>query len=275
MLAPTGRQRKVPGWPHSAQRSDNRPTQGRARPAKHAPAFRAQLLHDACELRAAERLRQRVFGPEYAARTSGPAGRDRDAFDPHCLHMGVRDERHATLAGYTRVLPDDRLQRTGGFYAAREFELGMVARLPGRVAELGRTCTHPEYRGGALMAMLWSRLAEELQTRGIRFVVGCASVPLNGPGDPGAVIEHMRGQYPDEPEWRVHPKRRAPVSERVQGEAVLPALLKTCLQMGARVCGEPCWDPDFRCLDYLVLLDLEALSPRYGRRFLRPAKEAV
>jgi putative hemolysin len=238
--------------------------------------LQADFLGGARELRAAQRLRHRVFGREYGARTSGPPGLDRDRFDRDCLHLGVRDQLTGALAGYTRILPDDRLEHTGGFYAADEFELGMVARLPGRVAELGRTCIHPDYRGGAVMGMLWSRLADDLRARDIRFLLGCASVPLNGSADPAAIMEDMRANHRSAPEWQVQPLRPAPVSERIQGEAVLPPLLKSYLRMGARVCGEPCWDPDFRCLDFLMLLDLEALSERYVRRFLRrPLQEAV
>lgn len=276
MLARTGRQRKILWWPRPEKAWADPGMQARGAAADALPAFRTDFLDGGRELHAAQRLRHRVFGVEYGARTSGPPGLDRDRFDRHCLHLGVRDQRHGTLAGYTRILPDDQLPQTGGFYAADEFELDMVTRLPGRVAELGRTCIHPEYRGGAIMAMLWSRLAEDLQARDIRFLVGCASVPLNGPGDPAAVMESMRARHWSTPEWRVQPRRPAPVSERVRGEAVLPPLLKTYLRMGARVCGEPCWDPDFRCLDYLVLLDLETLSERYRRRFLwKPLEEAV
>jgi putative hemolysin len=40
------------------------------------------------------------------------------------------------------------------------------------------------------------------------------------------------------------------------------------MRLGAKVCGEPCWDPDFRCADLLVLLEVNALSARYSRHFL-------
>jgi len=34
------------------------------------------------------------------------------------------------------------------------------------------------------------------------------------------------------------------------------------------VCGPPAHDPDFGVADFLVLLDLEAMDPRYVRHFL-------
>jgi putative hemolysin len=41
------------------------------------------------------------------------------------------------------------------------------------------------------------------------------------------------------------------------------------MRLGAKVCGEPCWDPEFRCADVLVLLEVSNLAGRYSRHFLR------
>jgi len=40
-----------------------------------------------------------------------------------------------------------------------------------------------------------------------------------------------------------------------------PRLLRAYLNLGARICGEPALDREFRTIDFLTLLDLEALSP--------------
>jgi putative hemolysin len=49
---------------------------------------------------------------------------------------------------------------------------------------------------------------------------------------------------------------------------VVPPLLKAYLRLGAWVCGEPCWDPDFGVADLFVLLDVGRLETRYVRHFL-------
>ena len=51
----------------------------------------------------------------------------------------------------------------------------------------------------------------------------------------------------------------------------LPPLIKGYLRAGAFICGEPAWDPDFRCADFFVLLPLAATDARYARRFVAPA----
>ncbi len=51
----------------------------------------------------------------------------------------------------------------------------------------------------------------------------------------------------------------------------LPPLIKGYLRVGAYVCGEPAWDPDFNTADLLMLLPLAQLNPRYARHYLGDA----
>jgi putative hemolysin len=47
----------------------------------------------------------------------------------------------------------------------------------------------------------------------------------------------------------------------------MPPLIKGYLRLGAKVCGEPAWDPAFHTADFLIWLSLENLQPRYARHF--------
>jgi putative hemolysin len=39
-----------------------------------------------------------------------------------------------------------------------------------------------------------------------------------------------------------------------------PSLIGAYLQLGAKICGEPAYDPDFKCADFLTLLDIKDLD---------------
>jgi putative hemolysin len=52
-------------------------------------------------------------------------------------------------------------------------------------------------------------------------------------------------------------------------EPVVPPLIKGYMRLGAYVCGEPAWDPDFNTADLLVLLPLSRLSHHYLRHFMK------
>jgi len=41
------------------------------------------------------------------------------------------------------------------------------------------------------------------------------------------------------------------------------------LAVGAKICGPPAIDREFKTIDFLTLLDLEALHPRVYARFMK------
>lgn len=257
-------------WPFTATAEKLRLQGQEAQSAGSAARFHACFARHRHEVIEAQRLRHRVFSEAYGARMQGPFGLDRDRYDKHCLHLLVRDSSTGELAGYTRILPGDRLNRSGGFYSEGEFQMGMVNRLEGQVAEIGRTCIHPDYRGGAVIAVMWSRLAEYMVEHNIRHLIGCASVSLADGYDIPAIMGRISEQHMSDLSCRVAPRRVFPVQASVStGAVTMPALLKAYLRMGARICGEPCWDPDFNCLDYFVLLSRENLPARYVQHFLQ------
>ena len=240
-------------------------------PEQGSSRFVAEFTRSRRVILRAQRLRYRVFSEEYGASIKAPFGIDRDRYDKHCRHLVVRDTATGELVGYTRVLTGEASLRAGGFYSASEFDLAALAVLPGRVAELGRTCIHPAHRGGAVITLLWSRLAQFMLEEQIDYLIGCASVGLDEGYDVAAIAADIRARHLAPLPWRVTPRLALErVSDGGGGSARMPALLKAYLRMGSKVCGEPCWDPDFNCIDFLVLLAVSDLPSRYVQHFLTP-----
>lgn len=244
-----------------------------ANEAPSAGRFSAEFSRSRRDIVRAQRLRYRVFSEEYGAAINSPFGLDRDRFDKHCLHLIVRDNHSGEMVGYTRVLPHERVARSGGYYSAGEFDLSMLEQLDGRIAEIGRTCIHPDYRNGAVIAVLWSRLAQYMIEADVRYLIGCASVALNEGYDVAAIVQRIRDKHLSESDRRVKPAQplnSLQVGVNEQASVRMPPLLKAYLRMGAEVCGEPCWDPEFNCLDFFILLSLDRLPQRYVQHFLQP-----
>lgn len=236
--------------------------------------FNAYFTRSRREILKIQRMRYRIFSREFGASINAPFGLDRDRFDRHCLHLVVRDNQTGELVGYTRVLPGERVARTGGFYSAGEFYMPMVGELDGRVAEIGRTCIDPRHRGGAVITVLWARLAQYMLENDIRYLVGCASLVLGDGYNVAAIDRRIREKHWSPARRRVTPRH---CLEQLPGDAgdpsvKMPPLLKAYLRMGAEVCGEPCWDPDFNCLDYFILMAVDRLPARYVQHFLQPAQ---
>jgi putative hemolysin len=256
-------------------------------PAPTGTAGYTLLLADgADEVAAAQRLRHRVFAAELGAtlHTRVP-GLDVDDLDEYCEHLIVRDDATGDVVGTYRMLPPSAAARAGRRYADGEFDLGALEPLRDHLVETGRSCVHPDHRSGAVINLIWAGIARYLHLRGYRWLAGCASVGLDVAP---AVWEYARAKHMSPPAMRVRPRRpllaepgmadavraaRAaaggPAGARAgAGRAAVPPLLRGYLRLGAWVCGEPAYDPDFGVADLFVLLSMDRIDPRYRRHFL-------
>src|SRR5450432_2956581 len=115
------------------------------------------LARGEAEISDAQRLRYRVFAEEMGARLPSAAqGIDRDMFDPWCDHLLVTEEDTGEVVGTYRILTGASAKNIGGFYSEQEFDLTRLNHLRDRAVEVGRSCVHPDYRSGGVIALLWS-----------------------------------------------------------------------------------------------------------------------
>jgi putative hemolysin len=223
------------------------------------------------ELEAIQRLRYKVFTEEMNAHFPDSAeGIDSDRFDPWCKHFMVREVPSGRVVGTYRLLTPEDARKAGGYYSESEFDLSGLGDRCDQLVEVGRSCTHPDYRNGTVIMLLWSGIAKVVQEAGYRHVLGCASVSLRDDGVTAAQVWRSANAVlqanPQVP--RVQPHCRYPV-ERLDSmlPARVPPLIKGYLRLGATICGEPAWDPDFNTADFPVLLDLDDMDMRYRRHF--------
>ena len=136
----------------------------------HRPIFTVKIADTAEELQAAQALRYQVFVQELGG--SGDlvdhhAGLERDGFDPFGDHMIITDRSNGAVVGVYRLLREDQAIKAGRFYSEDEYDLTELRASGRKLLELGRSCLHPEYRGGTAMFHLWSGLADYVARHGI------------------------------------------------------------------------------------------------------------
>lgn len=243
------------------------------KPAKRLECF---ITHSEELIRQAQVLRYRVFAGEMGAKLkSSSVGLDRDEVDDYCEHLVVFDNITNKIVGYTRMLNQYQAQRLGRFYSESEFNLDQVLTLPGRFLEIGRTCVDPDYRGSAVLTTLWTGLVQYALEGGFNYLLGCASIT---PGPSGfavdAVYRSIDARNKAPVSMQVRPNVPVPANLRCErDESGIPPLLKAYLRFGALVCGEPCWDEDFNCMDLFMLLPLDQLQERYSKHYMRDYQE--
>lgn len=233
--------------------------------------FSVSLARTEDDLRRSQKLRYQVFAEELGARLpSASLGLDIDRYDAYCDHLLVWDNDNGMLVSSTRLLNDRQAKAVGGFYSAGEFDISAITALNGGRLEVGRTCVHPNYRNGAAMGMLWKGIGEQMNKHGYRYLIGCASINAqDGMDMVHAVSDRLLSKYAAPGELWTKPKVSVPKASGGDNVTALrlPPLLKAYVGMGAKICGEPCWDPGFGCADVFVLVDIETISKRYLRHF--------
>ncbi|WP_433369951.1 GNAT family N-acetyltransferase [Actinoplanes sp. CA-142083] len=235
------------------------------------------IADDSSQVAAAQRLRHDVFAGELGARLPATAdGRDVDEFDEYCDHLIVRDDETGQVVGTYRMLPPKAAERAGRRYGDGEFDLSGLRPLRDQLVETGRSCVHPDHRTGAVVNLMWAGIARYLHLKNLRWLGGCASVPLaDGGATAAGVWARVQSKHLSPPALRVTPRRNwLAENENLVGDPKIqpPALLKGYLRIGSWVCGQPAFDADFNVADFYVLFSMDRLDPRYRRHFLGAAR---
>ncbi len=272
---------------------------------RHYPRFAQQLpaqpLQDgryllrfarhADELDAVLSLRFDVFNLELneGLESSYRTGRDEDEFDAQCHHLLVVEEPSGAIVGTYRMQTLEMARAGRGFYSASEFDLsGLPAPVLESAVELGRACVSKPHRNMRVLLLLWRGLAAYLAHNQKRYLFGCCSLTSQDPAEGLRVMDYLIAHGHVHPTIRVLPQPgyecylegHAPswppgitdATERVPppaGDVKIPKLMKLYLMYGAKICGPPAIDREFRTIDYLGLIDVHELDAQTHRYFFR------
>jgi putative hemolysin len=234
------------------------------------------IADDASQVAAAQRLRHQVFATELGAHLPGAAdGRDSDEFDHYCDHLIVRDDATGDVVGTYRMMLPAAAARAGRRYADTEFDMSRLNPLRDQLVETGRSCVHPDHRTGAVVNLMWAGIARYLLLNNLRWLGGCASVPVDDGGHTAAgVWSRVSAKHLSPPALRVRPHNPWLSAGTPAGDpgTPVPPLLRGYLRLGSWIAGEPAYDPEFGCADFYVLLSLDRMDARYLRHFLGEAR---
>ena len=248
------------------------------------PEFEVKIARSEAELRAAQALRYDVFVRELGgggALVDHEAGLERDRFDPFFDHMTVTDKATRQVVGVYRLLRDDQARSAGQFYSEDEYDLSCLKASGRRLLELGRSCLHPDYRGGTAMFHLWSGLAAYVADHQIDVLFGVASfhgTDVAALAEPLSLLHHSH-LAPADLRVRALPAhfqsmnlRPADQLDRRAAMLKVPALIKAYLRLGGTV-GEGAYiDHAFNTTDVCLVLDTARLNARHSRLYQREGK---
>lgn len=238
---------------------------------RRTPRLVVGVADTASAIRAAQKLRYDVFATEMGATLASAAEQtDRDDYDAICDHLIVTETATGRVVGTYRMLPPGRAHQAPMLYSEHEFDLSRLAHIRPRLVEVGRSCVHPDFRSGAVIALLWAGLADYVRRVGGDYLAGCASVSLADGGHQAvSLYRYLEQRHLAPADWRVFPHLPLPLGHVDDAlDVAMPPLIKGYLRAGSLVCGEPAWDPDFNCADFFMLMPIDRVDARYARRFM-------
>lgn len=194
---------------------------------------------------------------------------DEDPFDSVCDHLIVEHLATGRVVGTYRLQTGRNAATHFGYYCAREFEFRVFERLRAETVELGRACVHRQHRNLAVLGLLWKGIADYARRNEARYLFGCSSITSQDPAVGASAYAELYRKHLIEPRWRTVPLPAYDCSlvQLAAEPAVIPKLLRAYLTLGAKICGPPALDREFKTIDFLTCLDLEMLPLLARQRF--------
>ncbi len=235
-------------------------------------AYRVRLAQSLEDIHAAQTLRFLVFNLELneGLDQSFATCRDADPFDPICSHLLVENVATGEVVGTYRLQTGATALANLGYYSAQEFDLAPYESLRGSLVELGRACVHTAHRNLAVLSLLWKGIAAFARQHGAHYLIGCSSLSSQDPTAGASIYSELirRHLIADEFQTTPLPGWTCPLGQLHPNPPKVPKLLGAYLSLGAKICGAPALDPEFKTIDFLTFLDLDALSRTSVQRFL-------
>ena len=236
--------------------------------------YRVRLATTEQEIKAAQRLRFQVFNLEMGEGlvASYEDGLDSDQFDEICDHLIVEQIETGAIVGTYRVQMGNRALAGAGFYSAQEFDFTPLLEHAAEIVELGRACVDKQHRNLVVLGLLWKGIADYAKAHGGRYLVGCSSLTSENPAEGIALYESLREKYAAPEGWQVRPMPGFECEIRDPGMKIpekvrAPKLMSAYFSIGAKICGPPAIDAEFKTIDFLIVVDLVTMPDSVAARY--------
>ena len=235
-------------------------------------AYTTRLARNSTEIRAAQALRFTIFNLELneGLVESLATGLDADPFDEVCDHLLVEHVPSGEIVGTYRLQTGLSAAAHHGYYSEQEFDFRSFDSMRAELIELGRACVHQQHRNLIVLGLLWKGIADYARQRGGRYLCGCSSITSQDPTIGASAYAELFRKHLAPVKWRTRPLPAfdCPLDQLAEEPPKIPKLLRAYLSIGAKICGPPALDRQFKTIDFLTLLDLHAMPALVRARFL-------
>lgn len=237
------------------------------------------------DLLGAQRLRYQVFVKEFQAQGGGIDHErkiETDQFDSFVDNLVLvdsqRDEQLGEhVVGVYRLMTSQAAAEGVGFYSQSEFNLMPLIKSGRSLVELGRSCVHPDYRGGMSMFLLFNGVADYVLDKQIEIMFGVASFHGTESDKLINTLSFLNCEHLAPKALRVQAHKQTDVPplqllpceqvDRIAATKDIPPLIKSYLRLGGVVGDGVYFDYEFNSTDIFLLVDTLNMSEDRERRY--------
>ncbi len=240
--------------------------------------FTIRTIANSSELLEAFKLRYQVFQFEMIGHSESE-GIDFDDYDSHADHLAVFDSKTNQMVATCRLNSSLFAKK---FYSEQEFNCQALLSKPENKLELGRVCVHKDFRKGVIIMLLWRAIADYMIKTKTEILFGCGSVMTENPQDAVTIYKYLVEQGKVKTENKVFPtdkytstefnallnqqKNILSIEDTQLAAKLLPALCRSYFDIGCYVPGPPAFDHEFKCIDFLTILESHQLDSKLKQK---------
>ncbi|MBV7379338.1 GNAT family N-acetyltransferase [Maritimibacter dapengensis] len=241
------------------------------------PKYELRVAATGAEVEDAQRLRYAVFVEELGGDgvdVDHEKRLERDDFDAYFDHLILYDRTRPDgeqAVGAYRVMRDDQAAGLGRYYTESEYDLTPLKNSGRKLLELGRSCVHKDYRGGAALAQLWVGLLNYSSAHDIDVMFGVASfhgTDLDRIREPLSHLHHshlapraLRTRVLDRFYRSADLMPKEAIDEKAAMKA-MPALIKAYLRLGGVIGDGVFIDEPFNTSDVCIIVDMDLVPAK-------------
>ena len=247
------------------------------------PTFECYIANSKSEIKAAQRLRYKVFFAERENKIIrlNSFKRETDDYDKYADHIIVTYKKtkfsKTKVIGTYRLLKQSIALKNKGFYSSNEYDLSNLLKSNkyNNLLELSRSCINKKFRKKNVLQLMWKKIHEYVIQNKVDALFGTASfLETNVKAiEPELKFLNENFAMPDEIKvkaldmYKVNLSNNTPILSKMDIAKKLPTLIKAYLRLNAYIGEGAVLDNHFKTTDVFIFLPFSKIKETYLKKF--------
>lgn len=202
---------------------------------------------------------------------------DQSQYDKYAQHLIVKEVATGQICGYYRMITSQSAGSDNKFVCEEEFNIDTLKAQGEKICEFSRAVIKKEYRGSAVLLLLWKFILNYIRENNYRYLIGDASFFGTDREAYKEEISYLINNHCCDAALNIISRDTLPPMQFIDTSILnerqilrkLPPLIRGYIALGAKVAPQPFSDFKFRSVDVFILLDMQNSNTDYINRMFK------